>query len=208
MVKMISGTATALLVGLACSVAGATVNGNGAALYLETMDYWSGTAQSNVNGAVLASVAPFDNGTVYTNGLGAKLIVNPLNVLLDYGPPVADFSGDPRSGNIPLEVQFDDLTNTGVYGVYFWEWTFGDGDTGNGPTPTHIYNEAGTPYTVTLEVTTDGGSDTEIKFDYVVTTGGQAMPTTGALGLAFMCALIAAVGVGRFKRTRYDHSNA
>jgi len=42
--------------------------------------------------------------------------------------PVADFTGTPTSGTVPLTVQFTDLsTNTPIS----WSWDFGDGDTTN-----------------------------------------------------------------------------
>lgn len=78
-------------------------------------------------------------------------------------PPVADFVGDPLSGNAPLEVAFTDLsTNTPTS----WLWDFGDGHTSTEQNPTHVYDLPG-DYTVTLTATNAGGSDDEVKVAYV-----------------------------------------
>ncbi len=41
--------------------------------------------------------------------------------------------------------------------IQLWEWSFGDGETGNGETVLHVYSDAG-PYTVTLTVTDNSGN--------------------------------------------------
>jgi PKD repeat protein len=54
-------------------------------------------------------------------------------------------------------VTFDGTGSTDVDGsVVSWAWDFGDGGTGTGQAPTHVYQAAGT-YAVTLTVTDDGG---------------------------------------------------
>ncbi|HEC65063.1 MAG TPA: PKD domain-containing protein [bacterium] len=95
----------------------------------------------------------------------------PFKILL---PPVADFSGTPTSGYVPLTVQFTDLsTNTPTS----WLWDFGDGETSILQNPLHIYNTPGT-FTVTLTATNAGGSDDEVKTDYItVLSGDPASPT-------------------------------
>jgi PKD repeat protein len=102
-------------------------------------------------------------------------------------PPVANFSGTPTSGYRPLLVQFTD-TSTGT--VSTWAWNFGDGvGTSNLQNPSYTYNNPGT-YTVTLTVTGPGGTDDEIKTNYI-TVGEPApvanftgAPLTGAAPLA------------------------
>ena len=78
-------------------------------------------------------------------------------------PPVADFDGEPTSGNAPLNVSFDD-ESTGSITSY--SWNFGDGGTSSQQNPNHTYQNSGS-YTVSLTVTGPGGSDTETKYNYI-----------------------------------------
>jgi PKD repeat protein len=77
--------------------------------------------------------------------------------------PVADFSGSPRTGELPLTVQFSDLSTGRISN---WLWNFGDQNTNTEQNPTHTYTEAGM-FTVSLKVTNEGGTDTETKTDYI-----------------------------------------
>ncbi len=88
--------------------------------------------------------------------------------------PVAEFSGTPTSGYVPLTVQFTDLsTNTPTS----WLWNFGDGETSVEENPLHIYDTVGV-YTVTLTATNAGGSDSEVKVNYItVLSGDPTSPT-------------------------------
>ncbi len=109
-------------------------------------------------------------------------------------PPAikADFSADPQSGEVPLTVQFTDLS-TG--NPTMWEWDFGDGniipasedgelfsdddevacDGGRCPPPNkmqnprHTYRVPGT-YAVTLTASNKYSSDTVTKTQYVTVT--------------------------------------
>jgi len=78
-------------------------------------------------------------------------------------PPVANFTGTPTTGTVPLSVIFTDLsTNIPTS----WSWVFGDGSTSNQKNPTHVYGLAGT-YTVSLTVANADGSATTTKTDYI-----------------------------------------
>jgi parallel beta-helix repeat protein len=83
--------------------------------------------------------------------------------------PVAVFSADPVSGNAPLTVQFTDQS-TGD-GIADWAWDFENDGTvdSTDQSPSHVYDTAGT-YTVNLTVTNAGGSDSEVKTDYITVT--------------------------------------
>jgi PKD repeat protein len=82
-------------------------------------------------------------------------------------PPVAAFVGNPTSGDVPLTVNFTDQSTGSITG---WSWDFGDGvGTSTAQNPSYEYTSTGT-YTVTLTVTGPGGSDDEIKTDYITVT--------------------------------------
>ena len=85
-------------------------------------------------------------------------------------PPVADFSGSPRSGAPPLTVYFTDLS-TGA--PTSWHWTFGDGGESYDQHPSHEYTSEDT-YTVSLTAENAYGQDTETKVDYITVATGPA----------------------------------
>jgi PKD repeat protein len=89
--------------------------------------------------------------------------------------PVADFQGNPTSGDAPLVVNFTDLSTGNPTS---WSWNFGDGvGTATAKNPTYEYTSAGT-YTVTLTVTNEVDSDTEIKDGYINVTEQPQIPPT------------------------------
>ncbi len=190
----------ALLVPAALQAA-ADVNGNGAALYANTLDYWSGTATPNTHGASLVSIGTQDGGGVLPmNTNGASLTINPLNRLTEtgMGPVAADFSATPLSGSAPLEVQFTDLSTTGLHGIDSWSWTFGDGGASAAQNPVHIYDTPGT-YTVSLTITTVSGVGGETKEGYI--TVDSVVPAHGGLALLLLAGVLAVAG-GRICRQK------
>ena len=71
--------------------------------------------------------------------------------------PIAN-PGDPYEGLAGGEITFDGSRSTDSDGeIIEYLWDFGDGNTGAGVSPTHIYNEADT-YTVTLTVVDDSNA--------------------------------------------------
>ena len=77
--------------------------------------------------------------------------------------PVANFSGTPTSGAAPLTVNFTDSSTNSPTA---WSWSFGDGGTSTSQNPSHQYTSAGN-YTVALTATNAGGSDDEVKTNYI-----------------------------------------
>jgi hypothetical protein len=78
--------------------------------------------------------------------------------------PVAVFSADSISGRVPFTVTFTDRsTNTPTS----WAWDFGDGTSSTIQNPSHVYNTPGI-FTIGLTATNAGGSDGEIKIDYII----------------------------------------
>jgi PKD repeat protein len=88
---------------------------------------------------------------------------NPGPLPSGYYPPVADFSGEPVLGYVPLDVRFSDQsTNIPLY----WSWSFGDGQSSNEKNPVHTYQSPGT-YPVTLTAGNRYGGNSVTKANYV-----------------------------------------
>ena len=86
--------------------------------------------------------------------------------------PVADFTGSPTVGVAPLDVTFADLSTNSPTS---WSWDFGDTGTSTTQNPTHAYSTPGV-YTVALQATNAGGSDTKTRTSYitVISSGGSS----------------------------------
>jgi PKD repeat protein len=77
--------------------------------------------------------------------------------------PVADFTVNSTSGQVPLAVSFTD-TSSGT--PTSWSWTFGDGGVSADQDPVHVYTTAG-QFAVSLQVTNEDGSNTTIKEQFI-----------------------------------------
>jgi len=127
-------------------------------------DSWD--VSSSVNGSSDTSLGftrYFEGGT----GLGGyyKIAFAILTAKLESTPaPIAGFTSNVTSGLRPLTVQFTDQS-TDATG---WSWDFNnDGTTDStAQNPSWTYDTAGT-YNVKLAVTGPGGSDEEIKTNYI-----------------------------------------
>jgi parallel beta-helix repeat protein/YD repeat-containing protein len=84
-----------------------------------------------------------------------------------YSAPTAEFRGAPTKGNVPLTVLFIDES---IGNITSWSWNFGSGatpPTANTQGPHSVtYSTVGLK-TVSLTVTGSGGSDDEVKVDYI-----------------------------------------
>ena len=73
--------------------------------------------------------------------------------------PDAQFTADPKSGDIPLNVDFDAGASSDNDGtIVRYDWDFGDGTSASGITASHTYN-AGGMFSAVLTVTDDGGKN-------------------------------------------------
>jgi PKD repeat protein len=96
---------------------------------------------------------------VYADG-AALGVCQDVEIIVD-GPPTADPNG-PYSGEEGSPVSFDGTGSVDPEGEPLtYDWSFGDSNTGSGPTPDHTYADNG-EYEVCLTVTDpEGQSDTE-----------------------------------------------
>ena len=107
--------------------------------------------------------------------------------LLPPSVPDVDFAGNITTGTAPLTVNFVSSNTGGL--VDIWSWSFGDGGTSNQRNPSYTYQNPGN-YHVTLTSTGPGGTNTEIKNDYIIVTssgggGGGGSGGTGSWGSAY-----------------------
>jgi uncharacterized repeat protein (TIGR01451 family) len=88
--------------------------------------------------------------------------------------PVANFTANVTSGVDPLTVQFTDLSTNAPTS---WAWDFENDGTVDSTeqNPIYTYSTAGT-YTVNLTVSNAGGSDEEIKTDYITVSTPVSAP--------------------------------
>ena len=96
-------------------------------------------------------------------------------------PPEASFIGNPLTGNAPLTVNFQDLSQTHGAPITGWSWEFGDGDTSGQRNPAHTYTSPGT-YRVRLTVDSALGPDTVARENYVVVTASGVPPVANFTG--------------------------
>ncbi len=74
--------------------------------------------------------------------------------------PEADIEASTLSGEAPLSVDFDGTGSTDDKGITSYSWDFGDGATGMGSNPTHVFSEAGTFQVVLTVSDAEGLTDT------------------------------------------------
>ncbi|MBN4061813.1 PKD domain-containing protein [Bacteroidales bacterium AH-315-I05] len=103
---------------------------------------------------------------VVSNANGSDTLVQTNYVTVDGNAcipiPIANFTVDSQIVCLGT-VNFTDLSQNNPVS---WSWDFGDGNTSTQQNPTHTYQNNGV-YTVTLIATNAGGSDTEVKTNYI-----------------------------------------
>ncbi len=86
--------------------------------------------------------------------------------------PVAEFMASVTAGQAPLKVEFTDLSQP-VDNITSWLWNLSDGSSETGQNPEHQYNIEGF-YTVSLTVSNQSGSDSEVKTNMIAVMGQNA----------------------------------
>ena len=120
----------------------------------------TGGAYTLANSGTHAFTTPGNNGT------GTNDWVLVLDASTTPTPPVASFTASATTGSAPLALNF---TNNSSGTITSDLWTFGDGTTSTAQSPAHIYNSQGV-YTVSLQVTGPGGSNTQTRTNYITVT--------------------------------------
>ena len=97
-------------------------------------------------------------------------------------PPVASFTSNATTGNLPLTVQFNDTsTNTPTT----WNWSFGDNTWFNTTSSalantTHTFSSAAGTYTVNLTAGNSAGSNISSRTNYIVVKPPKPIPIFSA----------------------------
>ena len=159
-----------------------------------SLDFGDGRA---VASGALAGAAPIDHTYAspgsyaavlhVSNGqLGATTVVH---IQVDPATPLVANAGDSQVVTVNDDVHFDGSGSQPASAIQSYAWDFGDGSTGSGVNPDHVYTAPGT-YTATLKVTsaTDSQSSsatiavnpvhTNTGLTISVTSGGS--PLSGA----------------------------
>lgn len=94
-----------------------------------------------------------------TDDAGRKSALVSQQITVTTGKPNVQITVSPPSAKVGTSVSFIGSQSTAATGrtIVSYDWNFGDGSSGSGPTTSHQYSAAGT-YTVTLIVTDDKGN--------------------------------------------------
>ncbi|GAB6285432.1 MAG: hypothetical protein STSR0009_16330 [Methanoregula sp.] len=154
---------------------------------------WVFGDSNQTNATVQNPVHTYESAGTYTvllnatNAGGSNITTRTDYITITVPAPVANFTGTPTSGTVPLTVTFTDLSTNAPTG---WSWVFGDSNQTNATVqnPVHTYESAGT-YTVMLNATNAGGSNITTRTDYITVTvpapvaNFTGTPTTGTAPL-------------------------
>ena len=114
---------------------------------------------------IFNSIGTFPVSLTVSNGTISDSRTIQVNVTGVVGP-TAQFAGAPQTPIVNQAVQFTDLSTPGTGTISSWMWDFGDGSTSTLQNPSHMYSMA-SAFSVYLVVTTQFGSDDEVKLNYI-----------------------------------------
>lgn len=98
------------------------------------------------------------------NSEGGSAVTRSGFIRVDPPSLVAKFTGEPRTGKVPLTVEFRDQSAGSPTG---WLWKFGDGRTSTLANPVHEYTKPGS-FTVELTVSNARGANSQSAAGYIV----------------------------------------
>ncbi|HRO41611.1 MAG TPA: PKD domain-containing protein [Flavipsychrobacter sp.] len=121
---------------------------------------------------------------VATNSAGCASSVALPSFITVYTPPVANFTGTPTSYcGTPATISFS--ANSIGTGPYTYNWDFGDGGTGVGANPAHVYTNSGIFSVTVIATDVNGCKDTVVKPNYIsvgsIVAGFNTTPTPGCV---------------------------
>lgn len=126
----------------------------------------------------IADIAGISIQNVDPAGIGFDSLCHDTEGVPGY-PPVC-LAGGPYSGDAGVPIQFDGSASYDTDGtIVSYEWDFGDGSTGSGPTPLHTYAEDG-EYDISLCVTDDEGLTSCCSPEQAIATEVQSWDTLKA----------------------------
>jgi len=179
-------------------------------------DFGDGNTSTQQNPShIYSSAGQYTISLLVENEEGSNTEIKTSYIIVNTNPnaPIAAFSASPTSGTEPLTVNFTDESENNPTN---WQWNFGDGNIIYHQNPTHTYNSDGS-YTVSLKVSNEDGSDTEIKTNFIIIeTGGADLEWVYVSGINFQMGSndgqadeqpIHTVYVNSFEMTKFEITN-
>ena len=143
---------------------------------------WDFTNDGTIDATTPDAIHTYPSAGTYTvnltvtnaAGSDSEVKTNYITVTTAPAAPVAAFSANTTSGVAPLTVAFTDAsTGTGPL-TYTWDFTNDGTVDATTKNATHTYGSAGA-FTVNLTVTGPGGTDSEVKTNYISVTNGTPL---------------------------------
>lgn len=140
---------------LLVSFSAADVDSGGRAVTNWNWDFGDGSTSTSQNpsytysgsGSFSVALLEKSNGVPVAGGV-LSILASPLTIA---------FSANPTNGLEPLTVSFNSgSTDSGGHAITHWNWNFGDGSTGIGQNPSHVYSTGGA-FSVGLVATNELG---------------------------------------------------
>jgi PKD repeat protein len=132
-------------------------------------DLGDGSTSSEANPSHIYADPGVYTVSLTASGIGGTNTLTREGYITAYTPVSAAFTAAPRSGLVPLGVQF---TNTSTGDYTSSAWSFGDGATSTQNSPGHLYTTPGN-YTVSLTVSGPGGTSTATSPNYIAVWAGK-----------------------------------
>lgn len=125
------------------------------------------STEANPRAIVYATDGSYTVKLTVTDAGGRKDSAIKNNFITVYKRPSVNFITNNKTGCVPYNVQFTDLSTPGSGTNSKWEWDFGDGQTSQDKSPSHAFTVGGN-FTITLKVTNSFGcEDVNTKTSFI-----------------------------------------